>query len=846
MALTENEVHAALAEVIGGTAVHREQLDDRLVEAGYRIRSEEVDRQLQFDTHFVELRDGLAHLPSLTEGVAFALWVDPETAAQEYLLMHPNLEPIGWWIVDGPVELYDEAGGRIGAMDSDGWLIDGVDTDVVLGPDGWLDGFVGSWIALRVQHGSLVIERLDGPPPVEPERAAAVRAVFDAIAEHQLYQPQGAEESTGVMRAQLSTVLQEAILNSGPLFLGDPLPTPADLLDAADLRLDQHWVVPADVDPEILAGAEIERLAMLRWGVDSDVVLGVQMLLGAMQLHADGNPDAFGSSPDEQKMAPALFAGLLQLEPVARIVGYECAEGDVCARALGFAETICAALEGDQRIWGPSWFAAHCHLAMGDVDVAAELLDRLPSGADGLPVLVDRALLAADRSRAQDAHRFVLAAERRLEDLSELSLVSHHYQRLVNEIHEEVEMWATNAPPARARRNDRCPCGSGRKYKVCHLGRELHPIEDRAAWLYEKMTRFVRAGEPDEIDALASMMAEAMDSPGSWASLLDTPFIADVVLHEGELSQRFLDGRRSTLPDDEILVVQQWILVDRSVFEVESVAPGLLDLRDLATGEFVAVSNVAAGSEPTPGSIILGRPLPVGDTHRAFSGFMAVRPDRVRDALAVLDDGDPDELVAFLGSMHRPPVICNTDGQDMVLTDITWSLPDSSDVPDTLTQAGFTGGAGTWTLVRDTANQSDSVIASLRVEGDQLVGHVNSTERAQELLEMIAEHVPGAVHLDTELTDLDELDLTDSSTPGDQAAFTDDPEVRAAIEAHFAGYEDKWLDTSIPALGGRTPREAAADPVAREDLVRLLATFPEPEGDVAGMSPERLRVALGL
>jgi hypothetical protein len=225
---------------------------------------------------------------------------------------------------------------------------------------------------------------------------------------------------------------------------------------------------------------------------------------------------------------------------------------------------------------------------------------------------------------------------------------------------------------------------------------------------------------------------------------------------------------------------------------------------------------------------------------------MAVRPDLVREALSVLDDGDPDDLVAFLGSMHRPPAIRNTDGHDMALTDIRWSVADDIDVSAALTRAGFTGDDDTWTLVRDTANQPSSVIASLRLEGDHLVGHVNSAERARELLELIAHHVPGAVHVDTELTDLDEIDLTDPPAATDQATLMEDPEIRAAIEAHFARYEDEWLDTPIPALDDRTPRDAAADPIGREELVRLLASFPEPAHGEVGMSPQRLRVALGL
>ena len=44
-----------------------------------------------------------------------------------------------------------------------------------------------------------------------------------------------------------------------------------------------------------------------------------------------------------------------------------------------------------------------------------------------------------------------------------------------------------------------------------------------------------------------------------------------------------------------------------------------------------------------------------------------------------------------------------------------------------------------------------------------------------------------------------------------------------------------------------TPREAAADPVARFELERLLDSFSDhDENDFAAMSPARLRALLGL
>ena len=59
-------------------------------------------------------------------------------------------------------------------------------------------------------------------------------------------------------------------------------------------------------------------------------------------------------------------------------------------------------------------------------------------------------------------------------------------------------------------------------------------------------------------------------------------------------------------------------------------------------------------------------------------------------------------------------------------------------------------------------------------------------------------------------------------------------------------YERKWLDESIPALGGATPREALDDPTRREDLIRLLDSFDDMPTGPGAMSADRLRKTLGL
>ena len=73
-----------------------------------------------------------------------------------------------------------------------------------------------------------------------------------------------------------------------------------------------------------------------------------------------------------------------------------------------------------------------------------------------------------------------------------------------------------------------------------------------------------------------------------------------------------------------------------------------------------------------------------------------------------------------------------------------------------------------------------------------------------------------------------------------------DPEIRAALEEYIRTYEENWLDNQIPALAGLTPREAAADPTRRPDLIALLASFDRDEEELGTMSSKRLRAALGL
>jgi hypothetical protein len=193
-------------------------------------------------------------------------------------------------------------------------------------------------------------------------------------------------------------------------------------------------------------------------------------------------------------------------------------------------------------------------------------------------------------------------------------------------------------------RNKPCWCGSGRKYKVCHLGSEQLPLSVRAEWLYQK------PDVPADRELLFRLAAERSRSGASrWEALRD-PLVVDVALFEGGWFAEFVASRGALLPDDERLLAEQWLLVQRSVHEIQPVRPGLgFTVRDLRTGEVHDVSERSASSQLTAGALVCCRVVPAGDTMQIFGGIEPVRPAERDELIKLLDGGaDPVELVAVL------------------------------------------------------------------------------------------------------------------------------------------------------------------------------------------------------
>jgi hypothetical protein len=850
----DEALRRTVADVVGAEAMSRDAIVKELVHRGSELGgdsavgvAERLRRLLQTDTSFAEVLNGVIHVPSVLDGTSWTVWVDAEEASDGLVRMHPYLTPMSWWLIRDDVQLVDDASQPIADLETDGVVLDGTDTDVVIGPEGWLDGMAGGWATVTVVGGALRWTPCDTPPAPTDAQIAATRIGFDRAVQKHADEPLGLPVPAGLRFATGASPIHEALMVDRPAFLAAPIPPLPALYLAAGLVEKGSTLAEDGFDWDALhAWRDGNRLKFL-YQLDEDQVERVALVVGACHAVAAEGAEALGADEAERRNTSILLTGMMEDGAVATAFWGECDDRSVSlAERARFIDETTARLDGPPA--GLAWVRARCLELEGEVTAAVAVLEEaVTAGCEHVPALFDLAGFAADRGDAQLAYRLLQRAgvtDRPVDEGDEFDKPDEAQLLL-----EEIAGFALHRPRPLAKRNDPCPCGSGRKYKACHLGREQFSLDDRAGWLYEKARRYLRRRDREIVPELAGEMADATRRAGFYMQLRDSAFVADLALHEDGVFSEFLTARDALLPDDEALLGAQWALADRGVFEIERIDRDRLQLRDIGRGERITVVNVTPNDDTRRGTTLVGRPLPVGETYRAFSGFIPIPRQSVEAVQRAIDEGDPFEIAVRIGETMRPPGMKNTDGDDLVFHTIRWRVNDPAAVDAALQAARLArdSEAPEWRLARDTTGTANATIAVLRLDGDELIGDVNSDERAEELADLVAATLPDSELLDDDVRDfedaMEDFDPDSASQPLDQ----NDPAVRQMLEDFIAQQERRWLDESIPALDGQTPREAAADPIGRERLEQLLDSFPGPTPDNPGtFDPDRLRRALGL
>ncbi|MCV7281728.1 SEC-C domain-containing protein [Mycolicibacterium flavescens] len=809
-----------------------------------RLRADSIDDSvvpwnlIDMDSPAAQLVDDRwVWLPALLTGRVFTHRLTAPEARHDMLTVVPDLSPIATLCERADYQRFaDGSRAQIAVLGYDDELLDerGIPPEVLSSTVLLLDP--GTLSGLNAQTGNLVGLRLTAD--------GFVLDRVEVTAEHT-----AGQRLAAVLRPHQTTLLDAAVWTAcatDPDLFTKPLPPLAEIVDAAGLPRRDEWVAPSGFDIDRWQFELRCELLAERHGIDADDAFAINALV---QLHdrielqlaeSDDPVSAVNAEFDsfEQVFGPLAELGAVLADPhLAQILVAETIDTDSSGPdALQvLATTLERGVPRTARV-ACKWIRAVILQRIGDIAEAEQELDAAESLDPEWPLpLLELARIASDRGDA----------ERGLSLLRRAGVESDHPLMLLLQDH--------RIPPRTdLGRNEPCWCGSGRKFKKCHLGREQLALAERVNWLYEKAIHHALGGGWRDVYAEASYerYRHTHELTEVFELGMADPLIHDVVLFEGGAFADFLDTRGSLLPDDERLLAEQWLLTDRSVFEVEAVEPGAgVTVRDLRTGDTHEVRERIASRQLKPGQLICARVLPTADSPQFYGGIEMV-PLHERDALMDLLDVDPDpvELVAALSRRFAPPTLTNTEGEPLTACETTLRVSDPVAVDaalDDVYERATGAEPPRWHEQIETKGMPH-VRATLVREGDTLQVETNSEPRMDRVLSTLLKIDPTMRVIDESRRAMpDPKDAAElAQNPG--ALEPDDPEVAAMLNAYIREYEAKWLDQNIPALDGHTPREAADDPTRRGDLIKLLDSFPADDGTPGRMSPERLRSALGL
>lgn len=588
------------------------------------IGEEEVRAALIDDTRFTLLDEGYVHLPSLLAATTWTCPVTPLDQAHHALPLDPDLPVLAWWPIMEGAALRDAAGSEVGVLDVEPVVRDGAECDCLVGPPGWLDGLAGRWATLTVRHGGLVLGGLDAPPTPTDRQAAAVRAGFRRTL------ASDGDGGSPVEVADPAAIVLHALLEDPETVRASPMPPLSALLAAAGLEVHERMV--AEPGADWAAHDDWARRQRARWlhRLPADDVDAFARVIELWEAYRHAGVEALGPDDASRRAAAGRIGALIAAIPVADAV-----LGDVIVRERG-TDSLLAFLTELRHLDAPpslgaAWLEACALDDAGDAPAAAELLDRaLDDDCDDEAVVMMAAGYAADRGEAQR----VLDLLRRLDGTEP---ADPEEEDPVEELLAEVLPFASR-PKQVAGRNDPCPCGSGRKYKACHLGSETHSLTARAPWLYDKACRFLRWERTDELESVLEVVGQHL--PDDLDDLARAPFVLDLGLHELGVFEDFLAARGPLLPVDEAMLAAQWSLVPRELFELVAVRPAGLRLRRLDGGEVVDIVETSLPQPLPVGTVLLARPLPTDGGLRTFGGLLPLPRELVDAALDALDDED--------------------------------------------------------------------------------------------------------------------------------------------------------------------------------------------------------------
>ena len=763
----------------------------------------------------------LALSSHLTEGLVLTHRLQDEEVERQEVEVTPDLVLLDWNVAEalrlGPDALLKQWPGE---------HVPGEDHSFVAGPDGWLSGFLPGDVVAFVRNGDSVrVSSVTDLANDEHEMALLREAVDYRI-------PPGTGE-------EAVPLLLDA-LTLDPTAFREPVRPLGELLEAAGMerrgfsfgRAGEEW---SSFSEQWRDGSRRDTLA--KWGIS-----------GCCEDAFDEARTAYdgirqGVVPDVRAVTRSLAHGAVAPALAEYVMDtFANDEGELVA----FAELIASG--GEHRAAPARLMLALEAQERGDL-VTAEIMLRRSLRAD--PEYAPAAFILVDYE-IDRGHVDAAIALLRHSDLGEGDVSLEFLEDL---------RAASGALCRGVGRNDPCPCGSGRKFKACCQDQKRSLLSTRTGLLMHKLARFASNEAQQEIVVEVAYAATDPNSPDQAAAafeLSQDPIIMDIALWEGGIADDYLVSRGDLLPEDERDLIGELIENPRKLCEITAVDSGRsLTLRDTASGEVVTVNEQRGSIGREPGEFILARLAQLTDVTQIM-GVVVHVPLRLRASVLELVDLVPDmaDLAAWYGMAIAPPRVVNRAGELTMFCRVELAgAGEASEVASVLNEILEPTEDGEWIQWWDHLGDGDRVIGGVvRTEEETLIIEAYSRERCSRLVELVCGMLPHASVVNETITEVGRT-RPDPSERAPASASAVDPAMQGLVEQIMRQKEEEWVEESIPALDGLTPRQALADLTRREDLFALLREFEgygvaeAGAGGVlvgGGFNVQRLRTLLGI
>lgn len=449
------------------------------------------------------------------------------------------------------------------------------------------------------------------------------------------------------------------------------------------------------------------------------------------------------------------------------------------------------------------------------------------------------------------------------------------------------------------RRNDPCPCGSGKKYKKCCLSKAAPPSQAlyyrRLSETHDRLmdrlmayaTRTFGDGAvdvamhefllwPDPEDEISEDM---LDRAGYlfWPWFVFN-WVYDPTDDEGTLAgpecrtvaELYAEKHGSRLDALEKRLIESINRKPYSFLEVVDVDKGKgMTLLIILSGARIEVQERTGSEYVQSGDLLFGRAVSVD----GVGMFIGLSPNRIppgrkpeiiqlrkrlRRGRSAITDDTLNEWAAEIrelyfdidNSLHSKPQLCNTDGHPMEFHRLIYDVSSADEAfgklrdlcvtmePGELRADATRDDAGRivrieipWDRTGHKASPGmpNTLLGRMVIDGRRLTAEVNSAERAEALRREIDDRLgDGARFRLDEIQDLDAM--MDGHDGGDDEgtisneheALMQHPEVQDQVTEIICKHWESWVDQDIPALGGKTPRNAVKTADGREAVEALL------------------------